>query len=586
MAFVVYNKETGKQFPTKYATQEEMKNAVLETFGSADSIPEALAWKQVDTPDELKVAETEATQKARAEAIPQWQKNLMPYSTKEAIETGDSPLLSMTTLKDAFSLPGRFLATGFDQNFDQMSKTSEEYDGMGGKILTSPVTGATVLAAPFAPVIGGAALKVLPKGVQTAKYALPLATGVTEGLMATGAGASMDDTYGAGSAAFDIGTSMAVPFAGPLLRAGAQNLTKSSIKQMLIAQGIEATDDVVNEVFDKFYGANSFFKSNKTIGKDMANKNLSMLLSDMEPGSFLSTSHGLPEIIGDIQVSLGKNSHVGAKRTLAEADRDIARVKEFYRKQEMLKEGLDRPGYAGFFEPGEYEQHMTDLIGEYSDIPELMDVVKGSLSRGKATDRELIDYVSDYNRNSVTPKADAPTKSRVATVPPKKIDTRTPSADEFNFSFTKEGKKVPVTGARGVVADQINKLLALTDKVYRTGTATKAEVKEAEAIIDGLGDIPITESIGKAVMDWDKAIQNLQIGRTMQNKPLRPVGRMSWEYPITSATKAGANVIGSPLITYPGAAAIDAATLQMPQWLRSIQGDEKPDQGYNLSQLR
>lgn len=565
MAFVVYNKETGKQFDTKYPDLESMKASVLETFGSADSIPEALAWKQVDTPDELKVAETEATQKARAEAIPKWQKNLMPYSSREMVETGDSPLMSLSTLKDAFSLPGRFLATGFDQNFDQMSKTSEEYDGMGGKILTSPVTGATVLSAPFAPVIGGAALNVLPKGVQTAKYALPLATGVTEGLMATGAGASMDDTYGAGSAAFDIGTSMAVPFAGPLLRVGAQNLTKSSIKQMLIDQGVDATDDVVNEVFSKLYGGNSFFKSNKTIGKDIASKSLSLLLSDMEPGTFLSTSHGLPEIIGDIQVSLGKNSHVGAKRTVAEADRDIARVKEFYRKQEMLKEGLDRPGYAGFFEPGEYETHMTDLISEYSDIPELMDLVQGSITRGRATDKEMVDYVSNLGKP----------------VPTGKMTLSSPTT----------GKKIETTmeGARGIAGDKIKKINATINKIRATNGKgiSEKELEEVMGIVEELNDMPLAKNaVGAMILDWNKALQDLRIGRTMQNKPLRPIGDISWKHPVVSAAKVANNMVGSPLVTYPTTRAADAAALQMPQWLRSIQGDEEEGEVLPLSKLR
>ena len=565
MAFVVYNKETGKQFPTKYATQEEMKNAVLETFGSADSIPEALAWKQVDTPDELKVAETEATRKARADATPQWQKNLMPYSSKEAIETGDSPLLSMTTLKDAFSLPGRFLATGFDQDFTNMSKTSEEYEGFGGRLLTSPVTGATVLAAPFAPFIGGAALKVLPKGVQAAKYALPIATGLTEGLMATGAGATMDDTYGAGSAAFDIGTSMAVPFAGPLFRAGAQHLTKSSIKQMLIDQGVDATDDVVNEVFSKLYGGTSFFKSNKTLGKDMANKNLSLLLSDMEPGTFLSTSHAKPEIIGDIKVSMGSNSSVGTRRTVKEADRDIARTKDFFRKQEMLKEGLDRPGYAGFFEPGEYEQHMTDLISEYSDIPELMDLVQGSITRGRATDKEMVDYVSNLGKP----------------VPPGKMTLSSPTT----------GKKIEITGegARGIVGDKIKKIYAAIDKIRATNGKgiSEKELDEVRGIVEELSDMPLSKNVvGATILDWNKALQDLRIGRTMQNKPLRPIGDLSWEHPVTSAGKLAKNVVGSPLLTYPASYAAEGAMMQMPQWLRSIQGDEEEGEVLPLSKLR
>lgn len=567
MAFVVYNKETGKQFPTKYATQEEMKNAVLETFGSADSIPEALAWKQVDTPDELKVAETEATRKARADATPQWQKNLMPYSSKEAIETGDSPLLSMTTLKDAFSLPGRFLATGFDQNFTNMSKTSEEYEGFGGRLLTSPVTGATVLAAPFAPFIGGAALKVLPKGVQAAKYALPIATGLTDGLMATGAGATMDDTYGAGSAAFDIGTSMAVPFAGPLFRAGAQNLTKSSIKQMLIDQGVDATDDVVNEVFSKLYGGNSFFKSNKTIGKDMANKNLSLLLRDIEPGTFLSTSHSLPEIIGDIQVSLGKNSSVGANRTLAEADRDISRVKEFFRKQELLKTGLDSPGYVGYFDQGEYEQHMLDLVNEYSDIPELMDLVKGGLVRNKLRDpevqREWLHSMDNLKRSEVDDY----------------------SINDYLAKTTKKNKK---KGAKsGVLGDLHNRREEILKMFKRKGgKLTEEEVQELRKIDQTLADIPRTEVHGVSMLDWDKALQDLRIGRTMQNKPLRPTGDLSWEHPVVSAAKVAKNVIGSPLVTYPTTRAADAAALQMPQWLRSIQGDEEEGEVLPLSKLR
>lgn len=75
---------------------------------------------------------------------------LAPHTLDQWAETGADNIAPRAGAKDALSLAGRYLATGFDTDLSRMGQTSEEQEGFVRKVISHPMTGAAVAAAPFA----------------------------------------------------------------------------------------------------------------------------------------------------------------------------------------------------------------------------------------------------------------------------------------------------------------------------------------------------------------------------------------------------------------------------------------------------
>jgi hypothetical protein len=80
-----------------------------------------------------------------------FRQTVAPHSSA-AVARGEDPSFA-TGLRDVFSLPLRFVSTGFDEDFSQMQKLPEEHMREGntlGAVLTHPLTGAGIATAPLA----------------------------------------------------------------------------------------------------------------------------------------------------------------------------------------------------------------------------------------------------------------------------------------------------------------------------------------------------------------------------------------------------------------------------------------------------
>lgn len=333
---------------------------------------------------------------------------LMPYAVSDLADKPVEDLSYGAMQKDVFSLPGRTLTSllpwgrsivGTDAQgevkresiSDAIGRTSEdEGTNLGGAIGRSPVTGATIAAAPFIPEIVGAAT---PGVITATRFGTPIVTGLTEGAVASGAGTTLSDNYSSKNATIDFGVSLLLPIVGQGLkiasRARAENLIKSTLKD----NGVDASDDVIEGIYSRIFESGSVIPSAKAAGKKIQDENMAYLTKEMEPGAFLNAASDKDAIVEGIRGSLGKASNSMKPRSLNEASKDIGRINEFFTKQKMLEEST---GPAGKITNEEYQKHMLDLIQEYSDIPELMDKVRATLSKGKSMEGYVLSRGEDF----------------------------------------------------------------------------------------------------------------------------------------------------------------------------------------------
>jgi hypothetical protein len=299
-------------------------------------------------------------------------KYLMPYSAQEQIETGDSPVFSMATLKDAFSLPGRMVAPG------DPSQTSEQREGTLESIATSPVVGAAGLFAPFAPYIAKAALpKTAPK------WALPLAAGGIEGVAAIGAGAAMDDEYGGGDVAFDIATSIGLPVIGQALKIGGRAAAKSMVKKALIAKGKEPTEEMLDRVVDQVI-IGSLPGSKAKLGKELLGEAVTETPLSANSLYDLSGESVVPGITDAITGSVRNPAGRNVKQALA----DIGRVQGMGKEIDYLAKAIPEASPAGY-----WAEEVFGLINELAGRPRLPD---GRIALNDVAQSRLRDILVDY----------------------------------------------------------------------------------------------------------------------------------------------------------------------------------------------
>ena len=351
---------------------------------------------------------------AREAELPSAYKLIAPSSSRELIAGEDSPVLGTSTLKDAFSLPGRFLSTAGESDFSSMEKPSEEREGFLSQLATSPVVGATVLSLPVAGASAPVIAQALPKVLQGI-WTTPVVEGVIDAGVAVGSGLSMDPKYGGSDVAIDAVAS-AFPAAGPIFKAWGKTRSLEAIEKVLKEKGIPYAPEDLTLIYEK----TKFPKSTKKFGASLREEGLSDITKNLKgkdigkykfiPEASFSESRptSLDRAIENVKASLYDNLRTGD-----EASRDIAKIEAFKRGQALLEEG------KAVLTPEAYEKGMSTLIEKYGDVPELLEEVQAYIDPKMAryrtnTDQLSVDmYGSDFAGEKPSQWTDAYKKARM-----------------------------------------------------------------------------------------------------------------------------------------------------------------------------
>ena len=358
---------------------------------------------------------------AREAELPSAYKLIAPSSSREILAGEDSPVLGTSTLKDAFSLPGRFLSatgeflsTAGESDFSSMEKPSEEREGFLSQLATSPVVGATVLSLPVAGASAPMIAKALPKVLQGI-WTAPVVEGVIDAGVAVGSGLSMDPKYGGSDVALDAVTS-AFPAAGPIFKAWGKTRSLEAIEKVLKEKGIPYAPEDLTLIYEK----TKFPKSTKKFGASLREEGLSDITKNLKgkdigkykfiPEASFSESRptSLDRALENVKASL-----YDGFRTGDEASRDIAKIEDFKRGQALLEEG------KAVLTPEAYEKGMSTLIEKYGDVPELLEEVqayidpKMSIYRTNTDPLSVDMYGSDFAGEKPSQWTDAYKKARM-----------------------------------------------------------------------------------------------------------------------------------------------------------------------------
>lgn len=371
---------------------------------------------------------------ARENELPSAYKIIAPSSSKDIIQTGESPVLSGSTLKDAFSLPGRFLSTAGESDFSSMEKPSEEREGFLSQLATSPVVGATLLSMPVAGASAPVVAQALPKVLQGI-WTTPVVEGVLDAGVAVGSGASMDPRYGGSDVVLDAVTS-AFPAAGPIFKAWGKTRSIEAIEKVLKEKGIPYTPEDLSMVYEN----TRFPKSTKTFAKELRQEGISDITKNFK-GKDIGRYKFIPEASNsesrptslDQAIKNVKTSLYNKLRTGDEAARDIAKIEAFKKGQALLEEG------KSVLTPEAYEEGMKNLVEKYGDVPELLEEVqayidpKMSMYRTNTDPLSLDLYGSEFAGEKPSSWTDAYKKARIGSVieeniAKSKIPTRLKSA--------------------------------------------------------------------------------------------------------------------------------------------------------------
>lgn len=293
---------------------------------------------------------------------------LFPYTAKSMAQTGDKGI-SLAAAKDVASYVPRSLMdlwnlTGGDPS--DLNKTSEEYSKEGKlfkSIATSPLLAPNIAA-----------------GVLTGGMSLPAQIAIT-GATGVVSGALFDDDYGAGSAALDIGTGF-LPVLGPILGDLINSRSIKTIKGALSKAGIIGTDadEIARQISVGGY------KEADKMAKDLIERGATQIANDIEPQVIpleafdptaieLSAS-SMPPPRYAMKTSEG-DPIFKPYRTLQEVEEVKAMLPEITSKVTTLNKLFEN----GTLTEDAYKKHITDLLRDYSNVPELVDVITSNVTK-------------------------------------------------------------------------------------------------------------------------------------------------------------------------------------------------------------
>lgn len=336
----------------------------------------------------------------------EWATETAPYSTQAQLNDASLSDKAIAYAKDVFSLPGRSISSMYDYAMNEeqadLGRTSEESTSQGKlmeSFITDPVTGAMVFAQPMiaeaGPVIASRMAPsvarmysksptLIRKGIKlaTANNVVPTVPTIAalEAGAATGAGALMDETYGGEDVAIDVGTSVALPVLGPVIRKLGKTAAISRIKGLMKQEGVELADASAERIYNEVYKRSGevITEGTKSRATRAGEKVTEKLVSDLQVGEGVANDL-LDEAADDV---------IGARRagtiTGKEAESRLGKIAEYKKQQQIL---LD--DYAsGEMSDDTYKKAMTALINEYSSVPELNQVMQASMSNAtKGMDR-------------------------------------------------------------------------------------------------------------------------------------------------------------------------------------------------------
>lgn len=365
-------------------TDEEIQAEVdaIEAEYLLDVNPDYLASNattesEVNDPIREKQAKQEADYASMMSEIEQARRDemgveaeLFPYSAKHAAKGGVpySGQGFIQSAKDAAAYVPRGLMDIWNLTAGDpadVNKTSEEYAEEGKlfkSIATSPLLAPNIAA-----------------GVLTGGMSLPAQATIT-GATGVASGALFDDEYGAGNVALDVGAS-ALPVLGPILG----NLINS--KSIKLIKGALSKVGIVGDDADKIARQISIggYKEADNMAKDLIERGAKQIADDIEPQLIpleafdptaieLSAS-SIPPPRYAMKTSTG-DPVFKPYRTLREVEEVKALLPEITDKVSTLNKLFEN----GTLTDDAYKKHITDLLRDYSNVPELVDVITSSVT--------------------------------------------------------------------------------------------------------------------------------------------------------------------------------------------------------------
>ena len=169
-----------------------------------------------------------------------------PY-TREAELAGREPGM-VEGAKDFFSLPGRFIATAGESDFESMKVPSEKREGTIEQIVTSPATGVGVALTPLAMMAGGGigASQLLANSPRLAPWLVGAGEGATIGAGTSAFRGMTEEEYGIADAAAETILSSLL---GSGLKFGSDKF--ASVAKNMISKAGKFTDDQIKYLYSK-----------------------------------------------------------------------------------------------------------------------------------------------------------------------------------------------------------------------------------------------------------------------------------------------------------------------------------------------
>lgn len=372
-----------------YETLEEAQAAAVvpPSDGSGSQSRREQAGKAMALEDEKKVA---------AERLSMYQKEhptisaILPYGAAALANDGSS---ITAAARDVFSLPGRAISSFTMGN--NLGKTSEEFSAEGdkvGAILTDPATGAILLAAPVAELgvgtaLAGTAIKagmnpIVAGGLGTVLSAVPAGYA---------AQSLVGSPYGSDSMLMDIAASMTGPVLSAVVGAPSKLAARKLLSKEFAKKGItDVPNETLDLVYDNLYakvgvgGKGSQAGVGKYISDKATEKAEGLLTAPARPAPTSGILKGLstgyaPDIdLSGVRETVLATMQKGPKagRSVKQAQAAVAKVTSFEKEMNMLNKMVG----DGSIGDAEYRGQVAELLRNYSDVPEIMDYAKGSLT--------------------------------------------------------------------------------------------------------------------------------------------------------------------------------------------------------------
>lgn len=295
-------------------------------------------------------------------------------------EDGKTLLPIVPTLRDIYSAVPRAVSTGIEYgqgalndligteyesnpDFGRTSAESAAQDRTGESILTSPLLFPNLAAA-----------------AMTAGASVPAQLATTAGV-GVGSGYLLDPSYGKENAALDVALS-ALPALGPILARLPLNASAKAITGALAKVGI--TGDEAKPLVQAIQQGG--YKAGKAIGDAEIQRGYKMIAQDVIPGEI--PANELSNIIVNRSASDApyllppQLQYAKSLRGGDQATRSLAEITELNAKLPVIRDQIELLNVlAKDMSPERYRQHVTQLLQQYGDIPEVRDLIVSSTSK-------------------------------------------------------------------------------------------------------------------------------------------------------------------------------------------------------------